>query len=70
MALPTPLVTVDWLSNHRQESDVVVLDCRFALADPTQGQRAYEQGHIPGAYHLDLNRDLSSPVQTHGVRHP
>ena len=70
MAFPAPRVTFDGLINHRQDSDVVVLDCLFALADPTQGQRAYEQGHIPGAYHLDLNRDLSSPVQTHGGRHP
>ncbi len=31
---------------------------------------SYEAGHIPGACYLDLNRDLSSPVQAHGGRHP
>ncbi|NJN20591.1 MAG: sulfurtransferase [Leptolyngbya sp. RL_3_1] len=68
MTLPTPLVPVDWLMNHPLEP--VILDCRFALADPEQGRCAYEQGHLPGAHYLDLNRDLSSPVQTHGGRHP
>jgi thiosulfate/3-mercaptopyruvate sulfurtransferase len=68
MTLPTPLVPVDWLMNPPLEP--VILDCRFALADPDQGRRAYAQGHIPGAHYLDLNQDLSSPVQAHGGRHP
>jgi thiosulfate/3-mercaptopyruvate sulfurtransferase len=70
MALPTPLVNVDWLINHHGDPNWVILDCRFRLSDPDQGRRAYQQGHIPGAYYLDLNRDLSSPVQAHGGRHP
>lgn len=48
----------------------VVLDCRFNLMDKSQGQSLYRQGHIPGAFYLDLERDLSSAVQTHGGRHP
>lgn len=50
--------------------DVVVIDCRFNLADPAQGRALYLQGHIPGARYLDLNRDLSSEVRDHGGRHP
>lgn len=53
-----------------EENEVAVFDCRFLLADPQQGKTLYTQGHIPGAYHLDLNRDLSGPVQQHGGRHP
>jgi thiosulfate/3-mercaptopyruvate sulfurtransferase len=49
---------------------LVVLDCRFNLMDKTQGLTFYRQGHIPGAFYVDLERDLSSPVQTHGGRHP
>lgn len=64
------LVSVAWLADHGHEPDLVVVDCRFALADPTLGQRQYDEGHIPGAVYLDLNRDLSSPVQPHGGRHP
>jgi len=50
--------------------DVVVVDCRFALADAEEGRRLYTAGHIPGAFYLDLNRDLSAPVGAHGGRHP
>jgi len=48
----------------------VVLDCRFNLMDKSQGLTLYRQGHIPGAYYVDLEQDLSSAVQIHGGRHP
>ena len=47
-----------------------MIDCRFSLPEPDLGQQQYDTGHIPGAYYLDLNRHLSSPVQAHGGRHP
>ena len=50
--------------------DGVILDCRYALLDPAAGERAWREGHIPGAQHLDLGRDLSGPVARHGGRHP
>jgi thiosulfate/3-mercaptopyruvate sulfurtransferase len=49
---------------------VVIVDCRFALADPELGYRQYQMSHIPGAHYLDLNKDLSRPVERHGGRHP
>jgi thiosulfate/3-mercaptopyruvate sulfurtransferase len=64
------LVTAEWLQAHLDHPQVLVVDCRFALADPTAGQRAYSSDHIPGAHYLDLNRDLSGPVERHGGRHP
>ncbi len=48
----------------------VVFDCRFSLVDPNAGRSEYLTGHIPGAHYLDLNRDLSAPVERHGGRHP
>ena len=48
----------------------MVIDCRFSLADPGEGETRYLQGHIPGAHYLHLNRDLSGPVGEHGGRHP
>ncbi len=54
----------------KEAGDVVVVDCRFSLADPQAGRRAYAEGHIPGACYLHLNEDLSSPVGRHGGRHP
>jgi thiosulfate/3-mercaptopyruvate sulfurtransferase len=68
-----PLVTAQWLHNQLdkgQTPDLAIVDCRFALADDNLGRQQYDTGHIPGAYHLDLNRDLSSPVGVHGGRHP
>jgi thiosulfate/3-mercaptopyruvate sulfurtransferase len=46
-------------------SDVVLLDCR---PDP----RAYGAGHLIGARHAQLERDLAAPTSdpAHGGRHP
>ena len=49
---------------------VRVVDARFSLADPQSGAAQYAAGHIAGALHADLNRDLSDlGRQGHG-RHP
>ena len=38
---------------------IVIVDCRHDLADTDAGRRAYAGGHIPGAYFLHLDDDLS-----------
>ena len=47
-----------------------IFDCRFRLADPAAGKRAYVEGHLPGAMFLDLEEDLSGPVSGLNGRHP
>jgi thiosulfate/3-mercaptopyruvate sulfurtransferase len=65
------VVSPQWLGEHQQSTEAITLiDCRFSLADPLLGRQQYQESHIPGAYYLDLNQDLSSPVQPHGGRHP
>lgn len=64
------IVPVKWLLARMYESDVVIVDCRFQLGQPDAGRKAYEEGHIPGAIYLDLEKDLSAPVDEHGGRHP
>ena len=59
-----------WLSEHLDDPHVAIADCRFSLADPDVGQQQYQASHIPGASYLNLNLDLSSPVEKHGGRHP
>ncbi|AKG24593.1 sulfurtransferase [Calothrix sp. 336/3] len=59
-----------WLKEHLDNPDVVVVDCRFSLAETQLGKQQYLTNHIPGAYYLDLNLDLSSPITMHGGRHP
>jgi thiosulfate/3-mercaptopyruvate sulfurtransferase len=63
-------VTAQWLHKHLNHPEVAIVDCRFSLADPQLGRQQYKASHIPGAYYLDLNQDLSSPVEQHGGRHP
>ncbi|MBE9141093.1 sulfurtransferase [Nodosilinea sp. LEGE 07088] len=70
MTCPRNLVSTAWLTQHLDDPLVVVVDCRFALADPHQGRQQYTQSHVPGAWYVDLNQDLSGPVQRHGGRHP
>lgn len=65
-----PVVTVDWLYQHLHDPQVIIVDCRFALMEPEAGRQQYAAAHIPGAYYLDLNQDLSRPVGRHGGRHP
>ena len=56
---------------HQQPGDkVIIFDCRFSLTDPGGGLCAYQQGHIPGAVHLDMEKDLSGAKGPHGGRHP
>jgi thiosulfate/3-mercaptopyruvate sulfurtransferase len=64
------LVSAQWLLAHLRDPDVVICDCRFQLQDPDRGEQAYQQSHIPGSFYLHLDRDLSSPPQIHGGRHP
>ncbi|MDJ0555384.1 MAG: sulfurtransferase [Microcoleaceae cyanobacterium MO_207.B10] len=64
------LVSLQWLAENLHDSNLIIIDCRFSLTDPELGKKQYLQGHIPGAFYLDLNRDLSSPVAKHGGRHP
>lgn len=65
------LISPEHLSKRLQQSDLRILDCRFALDDPDYGQRSYAEAHIPGARYADLERDLSGEVVP-GVtgRHP
>lgn len=47
-----------------------IFDCRFNLADPQAGRAAYAAGHLPGAFFLDLDDDLSGPRSGLNGRHP
>lgn len=49
---------------------VLVLDCRFSLANPEAGSQAYAQGHVPGAVYAHLDGDLSGPKTGRNGRHP
>lgn len=50
--------------------DLIVVDCRFDLADPQGGERAWASAHIDDARHADLDRDLSDHRRLGHGRHP
>ncbi len=64
------IISAQWLKEHLEDDNLVVIDSRFSLQEPNLGRKQYEEAHIPGAYYFDLNADLSSTPQKHGGRHP
>ena len=67
----TTLISTQELVPQLSDSDWVVVDCRFSLADTEQGRREYEQSHIAGAVYAHLDEDLSGPIMPGKTsRHP
>ena len=64
------VVSAQYLNEHLDDPQVVVVDCRFALMEPQLGHQQYQISHIQKSYYFDLNQDLSAPVGRHGGRHP
>ena len=66
----TTLVSTDTLQALLTDPHVVVIDCRFDLADPAAGECLYIDQHVPGASYAHLDRDLSGPKTGRNGRHP
>lgn len=64
------VITAAQLQARLGDEHLVLFDCRFALTAPSQGYASYLAAHIPGAWYLDLEADLSGPAAAHGGRHP
>lgn len=65
----TTIISVEDLRSS-STTPMVVIDCRFNLADTEAGRTAYGVDHIPGAFYLHLDEDLSSPITSLSGRHP
>lgn len=68
VAMPDTLVSVDWLRQHLDDPDLVVLDATVIVEPDAQGnlrtvngRAGFESGHIPTAGFADLMGDLSDP---------
>ena len=64
------LIGVQELAGCYQYPEVVIIDCRFSLADTSLGEQHYRLDHIPGARYFHLDRDMSAVKGCHGGRHP
>ena len=65
-----PLVSCAQLAEHLGDASWRVFDCRHLLSDVGYGRRAYAAGHLPGAFFMHLDEDLSSPMNGRNGRHP
>ena len=61
-------VEASWLIDNLK--DVVVVDVRYDLHNKEYGKTSYTEEHIPGAYYLDVDRDLAGTKETHGGSRP
>lgn len=61
-------------SLQKTNTPYMVFDCSFELMQPLEGDKQYQQAHIPGAIRADLDRHLSAAKQAtdaaSGGRHP
>lgn len=63
-------ITADWLIEHINDENLVIVDCRADLFDKDYGRRKYEEGHIKGASFIDVKKELASEPKEHGGRSP
>lgn len=56
MAKPPVLVNTDWVADHLDDTDVVIIDVDEDLA-------AYDAGHLPGAVGFNWTTELRHPVR-------
>jgi thiosulfate/3-mercaptopyruvate sulfurtransferase len=64
------LVTTEELGRHLGDPDWIVIDTRHELTNPQTGPRLYAEGHIPGAFFMHVDHDLSGPKTGQNGRHP
>ncbi|RCS59245.1 sulfurtransferase [Parvibium lacunae] len=66
------LIQASTLQNLLADSTqhVILVDCRHDLANPSAGQAAYAEAHLPGARFAHLDTDLSAAKNGKNGRHP
>ena len=70
-ALPSPLVSPSQLQAAlAAHAAPLIVDCSFDLGDPGAGERAFADGHLPGAVYAHLDRDLAGAKTGRNGRHP
>ena len=68
--METILVSPEELARHLDDPQWIVFDTRHDMGDVEKGRRAYAAGHIPGAYFLHVDEDLSGAKTGKNGRHP
>lgn len=66
----TTIVSPAELHEALGSENLVVVDCRHALADFAVGRRLYEESHVPGAFFAGVEDDLAGEKTGTNGRHP
>ena len=64
------LIPTEELAAHLSDPGWIVIDTRHELTNPETGPRVYGEGHIPGAFFMHVDHDLSAPKDGRNGRHP
>jgi thiosulfate/3-mercaptopyruvate sulfurtransferase len=70
MRVFTTFIDPDELGKLLWHENLVIIDCRFDLMNPTWGYQDYLKNHIPNAIYADLDKDLSGRITEETGRHP
>jgi thiosulfate/3-mercaptopyruvate sulfurtransferase len=62
------LISAEELAARLGDPALRIADVRWYVGEPERGRREYDEGHLPGAIFVDLDRDLAAP--TGPGRHP
>jgi thiosulfate/3-mercaptopyruvate sulfurtransferase len=65
-----PLISASDLAARLGDENLLIVDCRFDLADPARGEREHAAAHVPGAVYAHLDHDLSDLSKSGLGRHP
>ena len=63
-------ISCEDLFNLYKSEDLIIIDCRFDLSNPSWGYQDYLKSHIPNALYAHLDNDLSKKVTQETGRHP
>lgn len=70
-AIPTPIVSTEWLAQHLTDPDIRILDATVLISPPLvaggnwtvgSNREAHDALHIPGSHYADLISEFSAPV--------
>lgn len=70
MKLYTTFIAPEDLVRNLDNPKLIIIDCRFDLANPEWGHQDYQNNHIPNAIYADLDKDLSGVITENTGRHP
>lgn len=68
--MTSPLLSTTTLAAQLNDANLVVVDSRHDLMNPSVGRDAYAAGHIPGAIFMSIDDDLSTKKSGTNGRHP